>query len=146
VRYGLGSSFPQVGFLRARKYFSSRRRDRSRTFADILDLCEETVAPPGYRFHKARTLSGIAQGLPNFIDGFVQAVIEVNKCVGGPQVLLQFFPSNHFPGMLEQHSKHLKWLFLQPDLHPVLAQFTRPKIHFENTKTETPVGMFFLFH
>jgi hypothetical protein len=52
-------------------------------------------------------------------------VIEVNECVGWPQVFLQFFPSNHFSGVLKQHRKDLKWLFLKPDLHAVLAQFTR---------------------
>jgi hypothetical protein len=73
-------------------------------------------------------------------------VVEVNKCVGGPQVFLQFFPSNHFPGVLQQHREHLKWLFLKPHLHAVLAQFARPEIHLEDTKTETPVGMFCLWH
>jgi hypothetical protein len=28
----------------------------------------------------------------------------------------------------------------------VLAQFTRPKIQLENTKTESPVGLFYLLH
>jgi hypothetical protein len=40
----------------------------------------------------------------------------------------------------------LKWLFLKPDLHAVLAQFSRPKIHLENTETEALVGLFCLFH
>jgi hypothetical protein len=73
-------------------------------------------------------------------------VIEVNKCVRWPQVFLKFFSGNHFTGVLQQHRKHLEWLFLQPDLHAVLTQFTGPKIHLENSKTEAPVGLFCLLH
>ncbi len=66
-------------------------------------------------------------------------MIEVNKCVRWPQVFLKFFAGNHLTGVLQQHRKDLKWLFLEAHLHAVLAQFTRSKIRLENTKTEAPV-------
>jgi hypothetical protein len=39
-------------------------------------------------------------------------VIEINKCVVGPQVPAQFVSGDHFPNVFEQVSEHAKRLIL----------------------------------
>jgi hypothetical protein len=44
---------------------------------------------------------------------------------------VEFFPWDNFAGILEQKSKNLKRLFLQPDWRATLVQFPRRQIDFE---------------
>ena len=43
----------------------------------------------------------------------VQAVIEVDKGIGRPQLLANFFPGNHVARPLEQQRQYLEGLFLE---------------------------------
>jgi hypothetical protein len=78
----------------------------------VLDLRKEAVPPPGHRFHKARTLRGIAQGFPDFVDRFVEPMVKIHESVGGPQTFLKFLPSYNLSGALKQHFEEAKGLFL----------------------------------
>jgi hypothetical protein len=66
-----------------------------------------------------RRFSGVPQSFPQALDGIVDAVVEVNKRVGGPYPPLKFLTRGNFTGLLQQDLQNLKWLFLKPDLGPV---------------------------
>ena len=60
------------------------------------DLRQKAVSPARYGFHEARTFSGIPKGVMNRVDGLVEPVVEIDKRVGRPELLLQFFASHDF--------------------------------------------------
>ena len=62
-------------------------------------------------------------------------MIDIDKRVR-PQPLLQFLPSHHFAGALQQDGENLKGLAREFQLHPALAQFSRPKVNFEGSEPD----------
>jgi hypothetical protein len=70
------------------------------------------------------------------IHGIVQALLEVHKGVGWPELLLQFFPSNGLARLLQQHDQDLRRLALQLDLHALFVEFPSSGIELECTKAE----------
>src|SRR6266481_5904972 len=91
-------------------------------------LCKEAVAATGNGFHKAGTLGGVAEGLADFADRFVEPVVEIHESVRGPEFLLKLLASYDLAGVLSQRRQDLKGLFLKPDSQAVLTQFARAKI------------------
>jgi hypothetical protein len=62
-------------------------------------------------------------------------MVEVDKRILGPQLLLQFLPRHQLPGPPQQQSQNLKRL--APELHtePIFPKFMRIEIRFERTET-----------
>jgi len=77
-----------------------------------LDRGDESVSSAGYSLDESRIGGGITQGLAQFVNGGVQAVIEVYERVARPEALLQLLARDHFSGVLKQNGQDLKWLFL----------------------------------
>jgi len=57
-----------------------------------LDGCDETVASPGQRLDEARRLSDVAECRPEFSDGVVHALLEVDKRLAAPERTLEIVP------------------------------------------------------
>jgi len=76
---------------------------------------QKPISPAGNGLNKARILSAVAQGVPESADGCVEAVVEVDKGVCGPQPALQLFPGNYLSRSFQQQGKDLEGLFLQFD-------------------------------
>jgi hypothetical protein len=70
------------------------------------------------------------------MDGSVDTFVEAPKRIGGPNRLAQFLPRHDFPRVLEQQRQHSKWLLLQSDPRPVLAQLARANIDFERSEPD----------
>jgi hypothetical protein len=121
-------------------------RAANRNCIDNFNLREEAVAATGNGFHKAGTLGGVAEGLTDFADRFVEPVVEIHESVGGPEFLLKFLASYDLARVLEQHRQELDGLFLKPYSQAVLAQFAGAKIQFENPKTQPPANVMVLSH
>ena len=120
--------------MRRRCEFRAANRDCVGSF----DLREEAVAATSNGFHKAGTFGGVAEGITDFVDRFVEPVIEIHKRVCGPEFFLKFLATYDLAGVLKQHRQDLEGLFLEPDSQAVLAQFASAKIQLENSKTEPP--------
>src|SRR5713101_9864120 len=118
--------------MRQKGEFRAANSGRIRNF----DLRKEAVAATRNGFHKAGTLGGVAEGLADFADRFVEPVVEIHESVRGPEFFLKFLASYDLAGMLQQHRQDLKGLFLKANSQAVLAQFASAKIQFENAKTE----------
>ena len=74
-----------------------------------------------------------AERFANLVDGFVQAVIEIDDGLT-PKFLLQLLPGYQLSGLCQQHRQTLKRLLLQPDAKAALRQFAGSKIDLEDTK------------
>jgi|SRR5215470_8192557 len=114
---------------------SFRATTRSRVV--YLDLCEEAVTTASNGFDKAGTLSGVAEGLTDFVNSFVEAVVEIDESVCRPEFFLKFLARYYLPWVLKQHRQDLEGLFLKANSQSVFAQFACAKIEFENAKTES---------
>jgi hypothetical protein len=60
-------------------------------------------------------LRGVAEGLTDFVDRFVEPVIEIHERVGGPERFLNLLASYDLAGVLKQHRQDLKGLLLKPN-------------------------------
>src|SRR5271155_4263827 len=110
------------------------------------DLRKEAVAAPSNGFHKAWTLGRISERVTDFVYCLIQPVIEIHESVCGPELFLQLLARYHLAGTLQEHREELEGLFLQPDAQAMFAQFPSAKIHLENSKPESPVGLMVCLH
>jgi hypothetical protein len=62
-----------------------------------LHRSDETVSAAGEGFDVARAGSGVSESFAHLVDRGVQAVVEVDEGVGGPEFLLQFFAGDDIP-------------------------------------------------
>src|SRR6266851_450010 len=90
-------------------------RAANRACIGNFDPREEAVAAASNGFHKAGTLGGVAESLTDFVDRFVEPVVEIHKSVCGPESFLKFLASYDLAVVLKQHRQDLEGLFLQPD-------------------------------
>src|SRR5438552_2270054 len=97
---------------------------------------EKAIAAASHGFHKARTFRRVAESFADFVDRFVEPMIEVDEGVRGPEPFLKILASNNFAGIQHKHREDLKRLFLKPDALAVLAQFAGPEVHLENPEAE----------
>jgi hypothetical protein len=101
---------------------------------------QKTVAAASESLNKAGIFSGITDGVAQTLDGGVQAVVEIHKCINRPEPAAQFFPGNDFPGMLEEHGQDLERLLLESHLDAVPAELTGTEIHFEDAEADDAVS------
>ena len=125
---------------------SGEFRAASWSCVDNLNLGEEAIAATSNGFHKAGTLGGVAKGLANFADRFVEPVVEIHESVGGPEFLLKLLASYDLAVVLKQHRQDFEGLLLKADSQTVLPQFACAKIQFENPKTKPPVQVKVFLH
>jgi hypothetical protein len=71
------------------------------TFRDAVPIRggDEAVPVAGQSFNELGILARVAQCLPEFLDGVVQTVVELDECVCGPQAGTQILPRDHLSGM-----------------------------------------------
>jgi hypothetical protein len=87
-----------------------------------MDRCDETVSLAWYCLDKARIARFIAEHLPDFLNGGIQAVIEFDKCVVGPKLFAQLFASLQLPRSLQKQRQQSQGLLLNMDLVSVFKE------------------------
>jgi len=125
-----------------RRQFAAAQRSRVGPF----DLCKEAVTASRNGFHEAGAFGGIPERVTDFVYRFIQTVIEIHESVRGPELLLKFLASYDLAGTFQQHGQELEGLLLQPDAQAMFAQFSSAKIHLENSKPDSPVGLMVCLH
>ena len=100
---------------------------------------DEAITTAGQSFNEPWIVGGIVQRLAQFLDGVVQALVEIHEGIGRPDSFLEFFAGNHFTGMLEENLEDLKGLNLEFEAYPVLAQLTGTTVGIEVAETEDPL-------
>jgi hypothetical protein len=125
---------------------SCRLRVANRGRVGNFDLGQKPVAATSNGLHKAGTLGRVTEGLSDFVDRFVEPVVEIDKSVCGPEFFLKFLASYDLTVVLKQHRQDLEGLRLKPNSEAVLAQFAGTKIQFENPETEPFVDLTVFLH
>ena len=64
----------------------------------------------------------------------VQTVFEVDKSVGRPELLAEFFSRSCFSGSLQQEQQKFEGLLAEFYFQAVLSQFTCPRTNLEDSK------------
>jgi hypothetical protein len=88
----------------------------------------------------------IAENLPEFLDGCIQTVFEVDIGVRRPKALAYLLSRNYHPGTVQQHLQNLVRLAAELQASTVLVQFAGTSVEFVWTKTEFGRGVHGLYH
>jgi hypothetical protein len=88
----------------------------------------ETITALGKGFDEARLIRFVVQGLAQFLDGRIQAMVEIHEGVFGPKPLAKLFSRHYLAGLLQQHGQNLKGLVLKLDLVAVLVKLTGAQV------------------
>ena len=70
--------------------------------SSVLHRGDEAVTAAGQRLDIAGTGGGIAERLAQLVYGRVQAVVEIDEGVGGPEFLAQLFAGDYLAGAVKQ--------------------------------------------
>ena len=81
--------FPCTGAQQERTHAAVVLRDFSLGIIDGRDVGEKPVAAPGHGLDEARTIRGVAKRFSKLADGFVEAVIKVDRGLW-PKPAVQF--------------------------------------------------------
>src|SRR5580692_201910 len=73
---------------------------------------DKPVSATRQRFNVAGPLGGVAKHLAKTCNRVVQAMVEIDKSVGGPNLRSKLLTSNHIAGTLEQRGQDLQRLTL----------------------------------
>src|SRR4051812_27702361 len=101
-----------------------------------VDGRNETVAVSRHRLHKSGVLRVIPQRVPHSAHRAVDRVVEIDKGINAPELLLDLFTGNHFTGTFNQEGQNLQRLVLQLDTDTALSQFPGPQIQFKHSELE----------
>jgi hypothetical protein len=82
-----------------------------------------------------RIVSGIPECKEKFLDGRVDAAVELHHRVVGPKLLLNFFESRYGASVLDEHSQNLERLVLEHNQLAGFVQFSRLQIKFEGVES-----------
>src|SRR5258708_37173848 len=95
---------------------------------------DKSVTPPAHGFDKSRFVRAVVERAPDLTDRGIQPVIEIDKNIRGPKLLLQFVAGNHLIRALQQKKERSKRTFLQWNTQPILAKLSGARIGFVNVK------------
>jgi hypothetical protein len=95
---------------------------------------DKPVSAARQRFNVAGSLDGVAERLAKARNRIVQAMVEIDKSVRGPNLRPKFLESHDITGALQQCRKYLEWLALQAQSDPTFAQLRRTNIQFKDVK------------
>jgi hypothetical protein len=95
---------------------------------------DEAIADTGDGLDVAGRGGRVPEGVAKFLDGLVEAVIEVDKDVGGPEALAEFVAGDDFAGALEEQSQELQRLLRQGEFGPVPAELPGFEIELKEAK------------
>lgn len=100
-----------------------------------LNVGEEAVSAARERFDEAGIGGGVAEGFAQLVDRGVEAVIEIDEGVRGPESLAEFFAGDDFAWTFEKSEQDLERLLLQAEAFVGLAKFAGARVCFELIET-----------
>jgi hypothetical protein len=97
---------------------------------------DEAVTPAWQRLDVPRIVGGIAQRIAQPLNRCVDAVVELDDGVVGPQHLAQLFAGHQLARPVQQHDQDSERLLVEANLDPVLAQLGGLNVEFERAEAE----------
>src|SRR5438128_1696656 len=76
----------------------------------------EAIPPARQGFDKTGIVRAVTERFAQFVDGFVESVLEVDEGVGGPEPVLQLFAGDHLAWPFKEYRQHFKRLAVELDL------------------------------
>src|SRR6266705_3785162 len=104
-------------------------------------LCQrgdEPVTPAREGLYVTGGLGRVAQGLPQLPHGRVEAVVEVDERIRGPELVPQLLSGHHLARTLQEQGQQAKRLILQTDPQSLPAQLPGREVYFEGPEAEDP--------
>ena len=99
---------------------------------------DEPVTPPREGLDVTGGLGRVAQGLPQLPHGRVEAVVEVDERVRGPELVPQLLSGHHLARPLQEQGQQAKRLILQTDLQSLPAQLPGREVDLKGPEAEDP--------
>jgi len=100
------------------------------------DWGNKTIASASQGFNKARIISGVAEGLADFVDGSAEGVLKIDGRVFAPYPKLEFFAGDDLTGVLKQDRKNLEGLALNLNSLTSLPQLSGLQISLKETEKD----------
>ncbi len=102
-------------------YLADRHFVRAIAIADRFDLRNEAVTAPRQSLDVTRRVGVVVEHLTQLLDVRVQAVLEVNEGVVGPEMAAKFFARHQLAGATQEKRENSERLALQLELNATLA-------------------------
>jgi len=83
-------------------------------------------------------IARVFQCVPQLVDSFVKAPLEIYIRAGRPYPGRQLFARNQLPGMLQKREQNLQRLVVEADSLALPHELARSRIKFESTEAESP--------
>ena len=99
-------------------------------------VADEAVAALGNGFDVAGIVGRVAKQIADFLDSSVQAVVEVNEGIGGPESLFQFLAGYDFAAAFEEDAKHLEGLVLEAKASAVFPEFAGAQVKLKTIEAQ----------
>jgi hypothetical protein len=71
------------------------------------DGSDEAIAVARNGFNVTGRAGRISEGIAEFLDGFIQSVIEINKNIGWPEASPEFLTRHDLAGAFEEQRQNL---------------------------------------
>src|SRR5580658_6762188 len=110
------------------------------------DVCEETVTAARNGLHEARAFGRVSKRFTDFVNCFIEAVVEIHESVRRPEFFLQFLAGYYLARPLKQYRQNLKRLFLKANATALLVQFAGTSIQLESSKPEPTARLIVFLH
>jgi hypothetical protein len=107
------------------RIFSLLSGDRA---VEGFDVANEPVSPFGQSLDKTWVVCRIRKRLTEPVYRLIEALVEVDECVSGPQLLLQFLARDESTRTMQKREENLKGLGRDGCLVAIVTQFCRIKI------------------
>lgn len=106
---------------------------------------DEAIAPARESLDETGSFRRIAERHADLIDGFGEALVEIDEGPLRPDPCLELAPGHDLAGLVQQCRQDLEWLVFQFDPDAALAQFPGLPVDFEHAEPD-PAGFNGHFH
>ena len=92
------------------------------------------VSDPRNGFNITGRARRVAESVAEFLDGFIQSVIEIDKNIGRPEASPEFLTRHDLARAFEEQRQDLNWLLRQPNLCAVSRELPSPEVELKQAK------------
>jgi hypothetical protein len=100
------------------------------------DRGDKTVATLGESFNEAGIVGFVGEGVAQFVNGGVQAVLEIDEGVFGPEAFLVLLAGDDDAGLLEEDSQDLEGAILDFQADAGFAKFAGEQVGFVGAEAD----------
>jgi hypothetical protein len=115
---------------------SGKLGDRGRRDSDLRQGADETISPARDGFDKPRSVGGVAQDGPKPGNGISNAMLEIHKSIGRPELRPQLLSGDELAGRPQKDCQHLQRTPLDRQTHTRTAQHSSLEIQLEGSEAD----------